>query len=62
MFSQQHRSSQRTASCNDNGRISAAPGKVAGTSVLSLVAQSGGTVILSYVADGSFIISRQTAI
>jgi hypothetical protein len=59
MFSQQHQSRRRTASCNDNGCFSAARDVKVTPSILHLGVQSAGMVVMSYVAGGTFIISRR---
>lgn len=61
MLSQQHQSSRPTASSNDNGGFSAAPEVKITPSILFLGPEGAGTVVMSYVAEGSFIISRRRA-
>ena len=59
MFSPLHRTDRRAGACNDNGRFAQTRrnGNVYPAGVVALAAHRG-SVVLSYVADGVMIISR----
>ena len=62
MFSQQHRSANRPRASNDNGHLFARnTGKVARSGVQGISGPDMGVVVVSYVAEGTFIVSGSRA-